>query len=598
MASMLAWLALEGRGVAASSSTVVGATVPSATAIDASGCAPGVSGRTDLGIVLPGSLASSSSDCTVTYGSSNDSVMLRMFQTDDSGSAFWRPGDQLDTTFDGDGVRTHDLEPADDDQALGVALLADGSAVVTGARRSPGANDDMYVAKYLPNGSLDGSFGTAGFAVLPDLSALGEGGGKVVVASDGSIFVGGQLGPADHALVKLTPAGVLDTTFNGTGYWTLDPGSFDSVNDIAVDQQGRVVAVASSLGGDSVIYRLTSAGLLDSSWAGDGSYELPVSDWCSDAVTIDDAGRVLCAGARDNAGDEDAIVHRFSPSGVLDASFGTAGTYELTDFGGVDDGFEMVETHPDGGLVLAGGTAAFLPFTVRLDDDGDPMPTWDGDGVRTYALAGWSGAIVGRGTVLSNGNVVLGALALDPSPVPNIDAAVLMVDGITGALLPWYGTNGAVSFDLTANDDWTYAQDMAVGADGRIAVVGRILSTDDDSFVLHLEPIAATDFDAGVADWDTGTQSVFGACLRSTTVGAAAAPWTVDPGADCGQTDADAWRPIASSVGSPGSKLASRSAIGGPDVSVALNFGLRVASSQRPGAYLAPIIFDVVAPDA
>ena len=85
--ALLAALHAGGVGVAATSGTVVSAIVPSATNLDASTCAAGTPGMTDLGAVLPGSPASSTTDCVVTFGSSNDSSTLRVSQADGVGTA-------------------------------------------------------------------------------------------------------------------------------------------------------------------------------------------------------------------------------------------------------------------------------------------------------------------------------------------------------------------------------------------------------------------------------------------------------------------------------------------------------------------------------
>ena len=72
---------------AATSSTVVTMTVPSATYVNAGGCLPGVAGKTSSGTVLPGTSAVTTTDCVVEFGSSNDTSMLRMFQSDAGGDA-------------------------------------------------------------------------------------------------------------------------------------------------------------------------------------------------------------------------------------------------------------------------------------------------------------------------------------------------------------------------------------------------------------------------------------------------------------------------------------------------------------------------------
>lgn len=94
----------------ASSSTVVTASVISATNINVGGCLPLTLNVTELGVVLPGSSAVTSSDCVVEFGSSNDTSMLRAYQTDGSGSAMQAGGNgALDLTYGVSGKRTHNL---------------------------------------------------------------------------------------------------------------------------------------------------------------------------------------------------------------------------------------------------------------------------------------------------------------------------------------------------------------------------------------------------------------------------------------------------------------------------------------------------------
>ncbi|MCW2920869.1 MAG: hypothetical protein JWL76_743 [Thermoleophilia bacterium] len=71
----------------ASSGTVVGAVVPSATTLDGAGCAPGMPGVTEFGNVLPTTTTVTTSDCVLVWGSSNATSMLRTFQSDAVGSA-------------------------------------------------------------------------------------------------------------------------------------------------------------------------------------------------------------------------------------------------------------------------------------------------------------------------------------------------------------------------------------------------------------------------------------------------------------------------------------------------------------------------------
>lgn len=81
-----------GSGEAATSAVVVSADIPSATSLTTTLCQTGQAGRTDLGVVQPGSSVVTSADCEVVFGSSNDSAMLMIGQEDAYGTTMARAG--------------------------------------------------------------------------------------------------------------------------------------------------------------------------------------------------------------------------------------------------------------------------------------------------------------------------------------------------------------------------------------------------------------------------------------------------------------------------------------------------------------------------
>jgi uncharacterized delta-60 repeat protein len=103
---------------------------------------------------------------------------------------------------------------------------------------------DIVVMRFLPNGSLDTTFGTGG-KVVTKLSPQIDIAFKVLVQPDGSIFVvGGSVGVAnaDYTVLCYKPSGVLDTRFAGDGISSID---FDGGNDgstcFAIQDDGRLV---------------------------------------------------------------------------------------------------------------------------------------------------------------------------------------------------------------------------------------------------------------------------------------------------------------------------------------------------------------------
>lgn len=102
-------MAFTANALAVSSNVTVTAVVPSATNLSTAGCATGTPNVTSFGTVLPASTNVTSSDCSVVFGSSNDSSMLRVWQEDGVGSAMTLGTLLAGWHFDGNGNETSGL---------------------------------------------------------------------------------------------------------------------------------------------------------------------------------------------------------------------------------------------------------------------------------------------------------------------------------------------------------------------------------------------------------------------------------------------------------------------------------------------------------
>src|SRR5205807_750600 len=110
-----------------------------------------------------------------------------------------------------------------------------------------------------------------------DFSGMTDVATAVALQWDGKIVAAGYTytgGTPDFALARYTSAGVLDTSFNGTGKLTTDfNGSADVANAVAVQPDGQIVAAGQAYTGgnpDFALARYTSAGVLDTSFNGTG----------------------------------------------------------------------------------------------------------------------------------------------------------------------------------------------------------------------------------------------------------------------------------------------------------------------------------------
>jgi uncharacterized delta-60 repeat protein len=287
------------------------------------------------------------------------------------------------------------------DQAWGVARQADGKLVVVG---TGGPNADILVARYNADGSLDDSFGSSG-KVITDLGSFDQA-LEAVIANDGRITVGGRSG-GDFALARYLPDGSLDPSFGSGGVVTTDFGDNDPAFAIAADPSGRIVAAGQS-GSDFALARYNGDGSLDTGFGNGGKVTTDFSGGSSEAangLVISATGTITAAGFTSAAAGSTAFaLARYDTSGHLDASFGTGGKATATLGNPLNTGLG-VALQPDGNLVVVGvtgefgtgvtdfGVARFLgsvtPLKVTVDvrpDSADNVVPLNSNGVLPVAI--------------------------------------------------------------------------------------------------------------------------------------------------------------------------------------------------------------------
>jgi uncharacterized delta-60 repeat protein len=308
----------------------------------------------------------------------NRRVGLVRFNTDGS----------LDTSFDGDGIVNTDL-PGGLETTHGIALQPDGKLVVVGNGGPDGgpgggsnSGEQLIVARFNPDGSLDDSFDDDGFL----RSALGaptaaieavaiDGDGRIVVA------IRGSTAPFEPRVVRFNTDGTPDTSFDDDGEVTVAmlPGSFPY--DLDVLPSGKLLVTTSD-----GLFRLNADGSTDSSFGSAGS-TTDVAMRIPQETAVQPDGRLVVVGLDCPVAlcdPIDARVTRLTPSGALDASFGTAGSSLIATgaFG------TAVTLQPDGRIVAAGHSgidpgpshiivARLLGGGAAVDMDGDGVA--DGD---------------------------------------------------------------------------------------------------------------------------------------------------------------------------------------------------------------------------
>jgi uncharacterized delta-60 repeat protein len=265
----------------------------------------------------------------------------------------------LDASFGTGGAVTATLGGNSLDVLHAVALQADGGILVAGLARG-GSADDMGVRRYLPDGTVDASFGSAGF-VRVDIAGYADDATALVVQPDGKIVLGGLavvtlVGASDLAVARLDSTGALDTSFGTGGKVTANiGGNFDTAAAMALQVDGAIVLAgrAASSGGatpDTSVLRLSSVGTVDL------ALKLPLtSDWdeATGVAVRPDGKIVLSLEARAAGGLYQHALAQLKPDGALDETFGTLGV-ALSSFSVGGDHARTLLLLPDGRIVTAG----------------------------------------------------------------------------------------------------------------------------------------------------------------------------------------------------------------------------------------------------
>lgn len=282
----------------------------------------------------------------------------------------YNPDGSLDSSFDGDGRLTTDFTGGGD-IAYGVVIQPDGRIVVAGVSNNLASSDDVAIARYNADGTLDSTFGVGG-KILTDLSGGGETAFGIVLQPDGEIVVVGSATQTNSTafvclILRYDSHGILDPTFGSNGVvltGVLVPRA------VALAPDGRIVVAGGTSdpagpGSLFAVARFLKNGALDTSFDGDGwkTTDLPGFDESAAAVAVQPDGKILAAGFSANPDFTlDFALLRYDTNGPEDPTFGALGRV-ITDFAGSSDGASGIALQADGKIVLAGSAvlAGFNP---------------------------------------------------------------------------------------------------------------------------------------------------------------------------------------------------------------------------------------------
>ncbi|MFB7056934.1 delta-60 repeat domain-containing protein [Streptomyces vinaceus] len=287
--------------------------------------------------------------------------------------ARYTPDGRLDRSFGSGGIVLTPMSGVggDDEHIWRLAVQKDGKIVAAGHVATAAGGEDFAVARYLPDGRLDHTFGTQG-RVMTALTPHDDEAQALRIQHDGRIVVAGYAGTGegtdgrDFALVRHPSDGRLDRSFNRAGprpgtVVTDIEGGRDQFRDITMDTRGRIVAA--------------------------GSATLPAER----GGTSFAVARYLGDGSPDSA-----FGYGVPRPGVVVTPMAANGGLDLAES-------VVIDRHD---RILAGGSTAATEFTVDSDFLIAPMVCWV---VRRLSPATWPSPLAATASVARSERRVPGA---------------------------------------------------------------------------------------------------------------------------------------------------------------------------------------------
>ncbi len=226
----------------------------------------------------------------------------------------------LDSSFGIDGKVETGFPGGNIEGALGLAIQDDQKIVAVGwslVSHPGGTERDIAIARYLPNGSLDLSFGDDGTLIIPNLS-FSQLSRSVGFQSDGKILLesGIKEGVGAFGMIRLMEDGKLDDTFGDGGMIITEVGNGSFSYKIYVQADQKIILLGSAKDQNDksnfALIRYLPDGSLDNTFGLDGKTGAEFSGISfAHAIAVQEDGKIVLAGSANNGINNDFAVARF-----------------------------------------------------------------------------------------------------------------------------------------------------------------------------------------------------------------------------------------------------------------------------------------------
>ena len=238
---------------------------------------------------------------------------------------------QLDKSFGNNGVYVYRFGSFSS-SFTEMLLQPDGKIVLAGNVNIPGQfASNATILRVTADGKTDDSFQNH---ILEELNLVYSASSCISRQSDGKLVIAGKgtnAGQPDMLIFRLHADGKLDKQFNQTGVFTYNPripkstNSFNSLSDIAVLNDGRILAVGAVYGDTTraTMIMLRADGKLDPSFNNRGTAIIGSGTYYSmHSIAMDAKGQVYIGATKRPKANNEAFIFRLANTPDLrDASF-------------------------------------------------------------------------------------------------------------------------------------------------------------------------------------------------------------------------------------------------------------------------------------
>ena len=392
------------------------------------------------GVAGAGALQPDGKIVTAGFSATSKSFALARFNADGTLDNSFGMAGKVATTFS-------PSQPNDFSFAAAIAIQSDLKIVAAGQALN-GGDGKLALVRYLPDGSIDPSFGSLG-KVATSVTGSEDRARAVAIQSDGKIVAVGS-GSQTWALARFNPDGTFDNSFGSAGkVTTIFFGADDAANAVVIQGDGKILVAGRITTLTSrqrfALVRYNADGSVDTSFGSGGKIVTAVTDnefldAQAFALALQLDGKIIAAGwCTGPQGGTDYALARFNTDGSFDSSFGTSGRVTTDFLNRGNDTINSLVVQPNGKIIAAGSSdlrlSSDLFALARYNSDGSldnsfgtggkvttAFPPLSSDSSISTVLLQPDGKIVGVGTAGFTLTVALarylGDAAVSPTPTP------------------------------------------------------------------------------------------------------------------------------------------------------------------------------------